>query len=106
MNQSLPGSNLFKPSKPGDFRVLRAFASLFLEGSVEYSGCHYEDGEEIAGKGGTWEASMESVQADKVKDGKLPKTLKVVKHRRSKKTKVKVRGSKSEKKKKKIAAKY
>ena len=87
------------------FKIL-FFGHIFLEGSVEYSGCHYKDGEEIAGKGGTWEASMESVQADKVKDGKLPKTLKVVKHRRSKKTKVKVRGSKSEKKKKKIAAKY
>ena len=30
--QSLPGPNFFKPSVPGDLRVFRAFASLFLWG--------------------------------------------------------------------------
>ena len=68
-----------------------------LEGSVEYSGCHYKDGEEIAGKSGTWEASMESVKADKVKDEEVSKTLKVVEKLKSKKMKVKARGSQSKK---------
>ena len=72
---------------------------------MEYSGCHYKDGEEIAGKSGTWEASIDNVNADKVKDEKLPKTFKVVKKHKNKKMKVKVRGSHSKKSKKKIAFK-
>ena len=81
-------------------------STTFFKGSVQYSGCHYKDGEEIVGKSGTWEASIEKVQADKVKDKKLPKTFKVRKHLRSKRRKVKVRGSHSKKMKKKSAAKY
>ena len=37
-------------------------------GSVKYSGCQYADGEEITGTTGTWEASVENMQADKVED--------------------------------------
>ena len=73
---------------------------------MEYSGCHYEDGEEIAGKGGTWEASIEKVQAYKVKEEKLPQTFKVVKHLRNKKRKFKGEESHSKEIKKGIAAKY
>ena len=77
-----------------------------LEGSVEYSGCHYKDGEEIAGKSGTWEASIEkSVKADKVKDEKKAKKFKVVKKLKSKNMKVKAKGRQSKKLKKKIAGK-
>ena len=73
---------------------------------MEYSGCHYKDGEEIAGKSGTWEASIESMKADKVEDEKLSKTFKVVKKLESKNVKVKARGRQSKKLKKKIAAKH
>ena len=78
-----------------------------LEGSVEYSGCHYKDGEEIAGKSGTWEASIEkSVKADKVKDEKKAKKFKVVKKLKSKNMKkVKAKGRQSKKLKKENSSK-
>ena len=41
---------------------------LPFAGSVKYSGCQYADGEEITGTTGTWEASVENMQADKVED--------------------------------------
>ena len=64
---------------------------------MKYSGCHYKDGEEITGKGGTWEASIDNVNADKVKDEKLSKTFKVVKKHKSKKMRGKVKESHSKK---------
>ena len=70
---------------------------------MKYSGCHYKDGEEITGKGGTWEASIDNVKADKVKDEKLSK---VVKKHKSKKMRRKARESHSKKSKKTIAAKH
>ena len=74
---------------------------------MEYSGCHYKDGEEIAGKSGTWEASIEKVQAENVKDKKLPKkTFRVAKKLKRKRRKVKVRGRHFNKMKNKIAAKH
>ena len=73
---------------------------------MEYSGCHYKDGEEIAGKSGTWEASIEkSVKADKVKDEKKAKKFKVVKKLKSKNMKVKAKGRQSKKLKKENSSK-
>ena len=43
---------------------------LPFAGSVKYSGCQYADGEEITGTTGTWEASVENMQADKVEEQK------------------------------------
>ena len=37
---------------------------------MKYSGCQYADGEEITGTTGTWEASVENMQADKVEEQK------------------------------------
>ena len=44
--------------------------SLSFACSVKYSGCQYADGEEITGTTGTWEASVENMQADKVEEQK------------------------------------
>ena len=74
-------------------KVLKSpFLSMFL-GSVEYSGCQYEDGDEITGKSGIWEASKEKVTSDTVTmavtDQKLSKKTTKSTARVQKKTKIK-----------------
>ena len=47
---------------------------------MKYSGCQYADGEEITGTTGTWEASVENMQADKVEDEEQKKRNKERNH--------------------------
>ena len=72
---------------------------LPFAGSVKYSGCQYADGEEITGTTGTWEASVENMQADKVEDEEQKKRNKETKREIMKKKKTGKRKQNKDKKK-------